>query len=303
MTKRNTIAIIYDFDGTLSPAPMQEYTVLPEIGIKPNTFWAEVKAETLRARGEEIITYMMLMLDRANTSKVSITRTNLGRLASRIRFFPGVATFFTRINTFVNAEFDREVHVRHYIISSGLKEILTRVSIKKYFYNVFASEYAYDHNGVARYPKLVINDTIKTQFLFRINKGREELSESINEYMHESERPIPFSNIVYIGDGFTDVPCMTVATKNGGYAIAVYRPKQKKGLATCQRLFEAGRVEFIAPADYRRGHELETCLKTILRSIGQSIYHHNQQYKNIRKHVKRRNRERQNSISRKRNGK
>ena len=157
--------------------------------------------------------------------------------------------------------------MRHYIISAGLKEILEGIGILKHFHRVFASEYVFDHHGVAVFPKVIINDTIKTQFIFRINKGREDLRQSINEYMPEEDRAIPFSNIVYLGDGLTDVPCMTVTKKNGGYAVAIQRPRVKKSIDTCKRLLEAGRVDFHAPADYRPGKILDKRMQLILDII------------------------------------
>lgn len=283
--KKNVIAIIYDFDGTLSPLPMQEYTVLPKIPMEPNKFWSEVKSENKQKEGEEIITYMMLMLKKANDAQVKITKADLGRLASKISYYPGVEEFFERINQFVRRTSGRKAKVRHYIISSGLKEILCKIKIKKHFHNIFASEYAYDHYDAAQYPKLVVTDTVKTQFLFRINKGREKITESINESMDEALRPIPFSNIVYIGDGMTDVPCMNVAIKNGGYAIAVYKPKTHKGLNVCRKLFKAHRVDFIAPADYEEDKELEKYLKVILESIIHSIKYRRNQEEMIKKHI------------------
>jgi hypothetical protein len=131
----------------------------------------------------------------------------------------------------------------------------------------------------------VVTDTVKTQLLFRINKGKEKLTENINEFMDESQRPIPFQNIIYIGDGMTDVPCMTVATKNGGYAIAVYKQMNRKGLNVCRKLFEAHRVDFIAPADYREGKELEKYLKIILESIIHAIKYRTNQEEMIKKHI------------------
>lgn len=272
MKRRNVIALVYDFDGTLSPLPMQEYTVLPQIGLTARRFWDEVKRENRSQKGEEIITYMMLMLKKANDGGVRITQKDLGSLAKQIKFFKGVRAFLPRMTEFVKAESDGKVKLRHYIISSGLKEILRRLPIRRHFHNIFASEYAYDHYGAAQYPKLVVTDTVKTQFLFRINKGREDITENINQHVPNKDRPIPFSNMIYIGDGLTDVPCMTVTTRQGGYAIAVYDPhKRKKGLATCRELFRAGRVDFIAPANYSKGGKLETYVKTTLKSIVQSM--------------------------------
>lgn len=270
--KKNIIAIIYDFDGTLSPQAMQEYTVFPQLNIKSEDFWREVRRENIKIRGEEIITYMMLMLKKANQANLRISRSDLGRMAKKIKFFPGIGkTYFERINNFVAKESSNHIKVRHYIISSGLKEILDKARIKDHFKKIFASEYYYNQYGEPTYPKLVVTDTVKTQFLFRINKGKEKLSESINEFMAEEDRPIPFSNIIYIGDGMTDVPCMTVTTKNGGYSVAVYNPKKRKSLQRCKELFKNARVAYIAEANYRKDSELEKFLKATLKLIIQDV--------------------------------
>lgn len=269
--KKNIIAIAYDFDGTLSPQPMQEYTVFPQLNINPSEFWEEVKKKNIKIGGEEIITYMMLMLKKANEADLRITKSDLGSMAKKIQFFPGITTYFERINDFVAQESNNEVKIRHYVISSGLKEIINKTKIKKYFHNIFASEYYYNQYGAPIYPKLVVTDTVKTQFLFRINKGKEKLSENINEFMDEEDRPIPFSNIIYIGDGLTDVPCMTVTTKNGGYSIAVFNPLKKEGLEICKTLFKCARVAYIAEANYTKDSELEKCIKVVLKTIIQSI--------------------------------
>ncbi len=268
--KHKTIAIIYDFDGTLSPLPMQEYTVLPEIGIRGKRFWEEVREENTRISGEGMITYMMKMLELANSKKIPITRRNLGRLSNRIRYFPGVERYFPRINRYVRRISSNRVQVRHYVISAGLREILEKASIRKYFKQIYASEYFFDHYGAAQFPKLVVTDTVKTQFLFRINKGREKISENVNEHMPAHLRAIPFSNILYIGDGLSDVPCMTVTTKNGGYAVAVY--KNGKGLTECKNLWRARRVDFIAKADYRQGSALDKTIKVVLDAMTKGIF-------------------------------
>jgi hypothetical protein len=156
------------------------------------------------------------------------------------------------------------VKLLHYVISAGLREILEGVSIKRHFSRIYASEYYFNHHGAATFPQVVITDTQKTQFLFRINKGKENVSDSINEYMPEIERPIPFQNILYLGDGHTDVPCMTVTRKNGGHAIAVHKPRVSKSIAVCKRLLKAERVDFFAPADYRKGKMLERQVQTVL---------------------------------------
>lgn len=273
---KNIIAIVYDFDGTLCQKPMQEYTVFPHLRITPGNFWKKVRKENQKIKGEEIITYMMLMLKMAdaaelNTSKkLRISKQDLGKMAKKIKYFKGVKSFFRRINNYVAKESRNHMTVRHYIISSGLKEILMKASIKKYFKNIFASEYYYDTYRAPKFPKLVVTDTVKTQFLFRINKGKEKITESINDFMPEDKRPIPFNQIIYIGDGMTDVPCMTVTRKNGGCAIAVYEANSRRGKSKCKRLLENARVDLIAEADYTVNSNLDKSLKTILRQIIQS---------------------------------
>ena len=267
----DTIALVYDFDGTLSPQPMQEYTVLPEIGIEPSAFWTEVD-EIAREQGEEsMLTYMRLLVEKADTRGIHIGRSELRKLGGKVKYFPGVEDWFARMNFFVSDKSSKKIKLRHYIISAGLKEILEGVSIKRNFQNIFASEYHYNHHQAATFPKLLITDTTKTQFLFRINKGRESLSESINTHMPLDERPIPFENIIYIGDGETDVPSMTVTRQAGGNAVAVYKTgrsaKSQKTQETCRTLLKAGRVNFIAPADYSTGSLLEQRVKLLLSSV------------------------------------
>jgi hypothetical protein len=269
--KQDTIALVYDFDGTLSPQPMQEYTVLPKIDIPPHEFWAEVSKQTIEYGEEPMLTYMRLLLEKAEQKTVHIGRDEFKKLGKHVQYFPGVETWFDRMNLFVESEGVGQIKLRHYIISAGLCEILEGVTIKKYFANIFASEYHYNHNNVATFPKLLITDTTKTQFLFRINKGKEDLPETINSHMPELERPIPFHNIIYVGDGETDVPSMTVTRQEGGNSIAVYKEgrgkRDSRTKETCRSLLAAGRVNFIAPADYSEGSVLERRVKLLLTSV------------------------------------
>jgi len=275
----NVVALVYDFDGTLTPQPMQEYTVLPEIGIRRGKkFWDAVTEEAIRTGGEEIVTYMRLMIEMSKQKRYPVTPKALNSLAKNINYYPGVKTFFKRIDNYVKTQLDESVELRHYIISAGLKEIISGTSIAKHFYKIFASEYYYDEYGQATFPKVIVNDTVKTQFIFRINKGKESLHENINLHMPMASRPIPFQNILYIGDGLTDVPCMTVIRKNGGYAIAVYRPNDAKGLKTCKELLKAGRVNFIAEADYRKNKQLDRLVKLLLDNIVEGIRYHREAF-------------------------
>lgn len=264
---QNTIALVYDFDGTLSPQPMQEYTVLPKIGIEPGAFWAMVNREARETESDPMLVYMRHILEALEREKVDVKREDFAAMARAIEYFPGVATWFGRMNGYVRKRSKGRVRLQHYLISAGQKEILDGVSIRRHFKRIYASEYHFNHHGVATFPKFLVTDTLKTQFLFRINKGIEAVTESINEHMPEAERAIPFQNMIYVGDGMTDVPSMTVTKKNGGHTVAVYDPASDKGRGTGVKLLDAGRVDFVAEADYRPGSKLARRVELLLDAI------------------------------------
>jgi hypothetical protein len=264
---QNTIALVYDFDGTLSPQPMQEYTVLPKIGIEPAQFWAMVNREARETESDPMLVYMRHIIEALERVKVDVKRDDFARMARLIKYFPGVGTWFTRMNAYVKRRSRGQVKLQHYLISAGQREILDGVSIRRHFKRIYASEYHFNHHGVATFPKLLVTDTLKTQFLFRINKGREAVTESINEHMPEAQRPIPFPNMIYLGDGMTDVPSMALTKKSGGHSVAVFDPGKGHGRATCVKLLDAGRVDFIAPADYRAASKLSRRVQLLLDAI------------------------------------
>jgi phosphoserine phosphatase len=264
---QNTIALVYDFDGTLSPQPMQEYTVLPRMGIAPRDFWKKVNEEALATQSDMMLVYMRHILESLDRQKIAVKRRDFARMAKAIEYFPGVAGWFARVNAYVRRQGRGRVRLQHYLISAGQKEILEGVSIRRHFRRIYASEYHFNHHGVATFPKILVTDTLKTQFLFRINKGKESVTESINEHMPEHERPIPFQNMIYVGDGMTDVPSMALTKKNGGHTIAVYPESKEREKGICLKLLEAGRVDFIAEADYRRASRLSRRVEILLDAI------------------------------------
>jgi phosphoserine phosphatase len=264
---QNTIALVYDFDGTLSPQPMQEYTVLPKIGVEPARFWEKVNAEARATESDPMLVYMRHIIEALDIAKVDVKREDFAAMASAIEYFPGVTSWFTRMNAYVKRRSRGAVKLQHYLISAGQKEILDGVSIRKHFKRIYASEYHFNHHGVATFPKLLVTDTLKTQFLFRINKGLELVTESINEHMPEGERPIPFANMIYVGDGMTDVPSMALTKKSGGHTVAVFDPRSERQRGICVKLLEAGRADFIAPADYRKASKLARRVELLLDAI------------------------------------
>lgn len=263
--KRPIIAFIYDFDGTLSPGNMQEYDYIPQLGIKPKQFWAEVRAKAQKNQADEIIVYMFEMLQRAR-GKVPIRKEDFKSYGKQVDFFHGVKEWFARINTYTR-KFN--LNPEHYIISSGIKEMIAGTEIACEFREIFASSFIYEQHGVAESPGLAINYTTKTQFLFRINKGAMDITDNktINEFKEDTERPIPFKNMIFLGDGDTDIPCMKLVKAQGGHSIAVYQPRKKDKKAKAKKLLDDKRVNYIAPADYSAGGSLEIYVQAVVEKV------------------------------------
>lgn len=266
--KKPTIALMYDFDKTLCTKDMQEYTFIPNVGMTTKEFWRESNMLATENKMDSILAYMRVMLETAHSSRKSICRDEFVKLGKDLKFYSGVEQWFKRINSFGK---DLGVNIEHYIISSGLHEIIEGSSIFKNFKEVFACEFLYDENNIACWPKNVVNYTTKTQFLFRINKGVLDLSNDVdlNKYTPEDERPIPFRNMIYIGDGLTDVPCMKLVKANGGYSIAVYQKNKKD---TVNELLKNGRVDFAEAADYSENSELDKTVCKIISKMAMVDY-------------------------------
>ena len=261
--RKPIIAIMYDFDKTLSTKDMQEYGFIPSLGVTSKQFWGEVKELQQAENMDPILAYLRHMLKKASEKGVRVTREAFVALGKDIEYYPGVEDWFERINNYGK---ENGVIIEHYVISSGIKEIIEGSSIKKHFKKIYACEFLYNENKVAVWPKLTVNYTNKTQFLFRINKGVLDVwnDEKLNAYVPEEERRIPFRNMIYIGDGLTDVPCMKLVKVNKGQSIAVFR-KRKREIAA-QLIFE-DRVDFITEANYCAGGELDGIVKTIIEKM------------------------------------
>ena len=259
-------AICYDFDGTLAPGNMQERDFIPAIGMKKGSFWHEVKALAKQHDGDEILMYMRVMLEKADAARVEVRRQNFMDYGKKLQLFNGVPEWFSRINTYGKAG---GLRVTHHVISSGIREMILGTSIKKYFENVYASSFLYDHHGIARWPALALNYTTKTQYLFRINKGVHEVFEhdKVNEYVPPERRAVPFTNIVFIGDGETDIPCFRLVKDQGGHSIAVFKPHTHNAKSRAEKLLADGRVNFTAPADYEVGKAIDLAIKAIMEKI------------------------------------
>ncbi len=249
--KQNTIALVYDFDGTLTPKTMQEYTIIPRLKLDSENFWNEILQEARVTDGEVMMIYMRQLINHAKSMNISITKEEFTLMADKIKYFSGVKDWFKNINNYIVTN-HKDIKISHYVISAGHHEILEATSIRNELTNVFGSQYYFDKKGNATFPKIVVTDTTKTQFLFRINKGKEKFSESINSHMPEDNRPIPFENMIYIGDGLTDVPSMALIKKQNGHAVSVYPRNSSKQKKVSKELLSARRVDFIAEANYKK---------------------------------------------------
>jgi phosphoserine phosphatase len=253
--RKTRVAIAYDFDGTLAPGNMQEHAFIPDIGMKSADFWAEVKKITKENNGDEVLVYMSLMLEKARSANVKVDKSSLADKGRNLKLFNGVDDWFERINSFADS---KNILVEHYLISSGNEEIVLGTSIGRKFKKIYASKFRYDANGVPIWPVLAVNYTNKTQYLFRINKGALDPSDKngVNQFIDKKDRPVPFENMIFIGDGETDIPCFRLVKDQGGLSIAVYSPDRRKPSLT-KKLLEEGRVHSAVVANYAEGESLE----------------------------------------------
>ncbi|SOB99192.1 haloacid dehalogenase-like hydrolase [Stappia indica] len=258
-------AIVYDFDGTLSPGSMQQHSFIPSLGYTDHSaFWREVKAEAKQRDGDEILAYMQHMIRDGH-----VTRDQLRSHGEKLPLFKGVFGWFSRFNEYA---YSRHLLLEHYVISSGNLEMIEGCSIAKEFKHIFASSFAYDEGGHAIWPSVAVNFTNKTQFLFRINKGIMNSwdGEAVNRWIPMQERDIPFERMIFIGDGDTDIPSMKMIRHQGGTAIAVFDPEQWEEMSAqnkVHRLIAEDRANYVAPADYRQNSQLDVTVRGILGRI------------------------------------
>ena len=261
------IAIMYDFDKTLCTKDMQEYTFIPNLGIDAASFWHDANKLREIDKMDSVLTYMYLMIKKTHDLGKNITSDYLHKMGGSIELFPGVREWFKRINEFGES---LGVTIEHYIISSGVKEIIQGSVIGNEFKEIFASSFYYDELGHAVWPKTAINYTNKTQYLMRINKGVLDTADDymINKKMNDADRRISRENMIYIGDGITDIPCMKLTKDGGGVSVAVYTDKSKK---TAMKLFQDDRINYYALADYSVGSKMDTINKKTIQSMAIKI--------------------------------
>lgn len=270
---QTTIALVYDYDQTLSPTYMQDEVLFPAYGIDPAAFWKKCQAMVREQGWESELAYLKTLLDCLQPDPP--TNADLVRLGAGLKFYPGLPEMFDELqNVLTDAHLAIGVKIEHYIISSGIKALLEGSRLRPHVKEIFGCEFAEDETGRVCFPRRVISHTQKTQYLFRINKGLLDLSQDVNDHMPQALRPVPFTNMVYVGDGPTDVPCFTVMKKSGGEAIAVYNPNDptRASFRKCYQLSaRADRVRHIAPSDFRPGSHFRLILEEMIREIADRI--------------------------------
>lgn len=271
---QNTIAVVYDYDQTLSPIYMQDDVIFPEFGIDPPQFWARCEELVGKQGYDHELAYLKVLLDYLEMDRP--TTGDLKRLGAKLHFYKGVPEVFQELDDNFLPEPHRHLGVRieHYIVSSGLKALLDGSRLAGLVKAIFGCEFAEDANGCIIFPRRVISHTTKTQYLFRINKGMLDHHQNVNDHMPAEMRPVPFPHMIYVGDGPTDVPCFTLMKKYGGNAIAVYNPDDatRRSFRKCYQLAaHADRVRHIAPSDFRAGSHLRMLLEEMVIEVADRI--------------------------------
>lgn len=260
---RPTIGILYDFDKTLCTTDMQEYDLIKNLGMTPAEFWGAAAEITKEHEVEKILAYMFIMIQKCKEKGISLTADYLRSCGENVVLFDGVLTWFDRINAFGES---MGVKIEHYIISSGTAEIIEGTPIAKYFKRIYACKFMYDENGEAVWPALAINYTLKTQYIYRISKGTLEVTDdyNLNRVQDHSLRSIAYNNMIYIGDGLTDIPCMKLVKERGGKSIAVYPKGHSEHV---KPLVEDSRINCVCVADYSPNSTMEKIVKLMIEKM------------------------------------
>ena len=262
--KRPKMAICYDFDRTLSPDDMQTFTLIPSFGVDKKEFWHESDMLAVENLMDNNLAWMYELIKYSKFKGKSLRKEYFNEIGNDVKLYPGVDSWFENVNAYAA---ERGIEVEHYIISSGLKEIIEGSRIGPYITRVYASSYLYSADGIAEWPAQVVNYTTKTQFIFRIAKGYlEEYDARVNDSMPHTNRNVDYENIVYIGDSATDIPCMTLVKQKGGYSIGVYDPVSNNK-SKVYKLFSDGRLNFYAPADYTKDSPIFSYMKNVIDEI------------------------------------
>lgn len=259
-----TVGIMYDFDKTLCTTDMQNYGFIKDLGMEPSEFWDLASINTKKHQMDKILSYMFLMITETKKRGIALTEEYLNSLGKTVELYRGVTTWFDRINAYGES---LGINVEHYVISSGIKEIIDGTPIAKYFKKIYGCKFVYDEETKeAIWPAMAINYTQKTQYIFRISKGvlDETDEQKLNAETKDFARSIQYRNMIYIGDGLTDIPCMQLLKDKGGKSIALYQIHNRDKVLP---LVEEGRINYVCVADYSANSTLEGIVKLMMENM------------------------------------
>ena len=259
--KKTIVAICYDFDNTLSTKDMQSFSFIPNLKMTASEFWGQANNFSKEHKMDGILSFTKFMIDDSKKAGIKLTKEYLNSLGKDVEFFDGVTTWFERINKYAESI---GIELEHYIISSGNREIIEGTKIFKEFKEVYGCEFLYDENGEACWLKNIVNYTQKTQYLFRICKGAYDMADEVTVNQRIKKHHVEFRNMIYIGDGLTDVPCLTLIKEKGGTSISIYKPETKD---ISVKLISEDRVNYACLGDYTENSQLDSLIKLILNSI------------------------------------
>ncbi len=267
MNKQKRVAIMYDFDDTLAPGNMQEYAFIPALNMSSKDFWTQTRTFGKKHNMDANLAYMYMMIQLAQQKNLNITYNEFKKQGATIKYFPGVENWFKRINAYGKK---MGLEIEHYIISCGNTELLEGASIYNEFKRVYGCSFTYDDEGYPFWVSQLVNYTSKTQFIYRIRKN--ELDDfydtaKINRYISDRSTLFPYSNMIYVGDGDTDIPSMKHIKTKGGHSICVYNEEKPSKLNIASKLFRDGRVNFIAPTNYEENSKIDNIIKDIFEKI------------------------------------
>nr|VFJ51018.1 MAG: haloacid dehalogenase-like hydrolase [Candidatus Kentron sp. FW]VFJ66904.1 MAG: haloacid dehalogenase-like hydrolase [Candidatus Kentron sp. FW] len=262
-------ALVYDFDGTLAEGNCVEHGVVPSLKINKEEFWKEVKKRSKSDDGDEILSYLGRLSEIADEkNSCELSEENLKKHGASIPLFPGVESWFDRINEYGK---QHGLYIYHYIISSGLEAMIKGTKIGDKFRKIFACKYHYGKDNLKpKWAAQAINYTTKTQFLFRVNKGIDNSwdNPSVNKFIELHEREIPFQRMIYFGDGDTDIPSMKMVIYQGGFSLAVFdkdKWEEETTQSKVEKLISEERSSYVVPADYREASQLDVTVKGLLQ--------------------------------------
>lgn len=260
------IALLYDFDYTLAHGFMQQFGLMQDLGFDDvMDFFQSCEKVSLDTQMDMCLSSMCGIVELAKSQGKNVTKEYLRNFGKDIAYYKGVTEWFDKINA-IGRSFGYEIE--HYIISSGIKEIIEGSQIAKHFTRIYANFFAYK-NGIAFWPSQVVNYTSKTQYIFRVRKGAlDDLAslDAINAKMKD-EDVLPFKNIIYIGDSQTDIPSFKVIKNSGGMSICVFDKNSENSKNTALKCFVEGRCNYYTEADYSEGSDLYNLISNYIISV------------------------------------